>query len=43
MYFDIMRNETFRFSDVFRGYRKATPVCNGLTLYKNIVKNKKII
>ena len=21
---------TFRFSDVFRGYRKATPGCNGL-------------
>ena len=24
--------ETFRFSDVFRGYRKATPGCNGLKL-----------
>ena len=22
--------KTFRFSDVFRGYRKAIPVCNGL-------------
>ena len=22
---------TFRYSDVFRGYRKATPGCNGLT------------
>ena len=22
--------ETFRFYDVFRGYRKATPGCNGL-------------
>ena len=22
---------TFRFSDVFRGYRKATPGCNGLS------------
>ena len=22
--------KTFRFSDVFRGYRKATPGCNGL-------------
>ena len=24
--------KTFRFSDVFRGYRKATPGCNGLKL-----------
>ena len=23
-------HKTFRFSDVFRGYRKATPGCNGL-------------
>ena len=25
-------NKTFRFSDVFRGYRKATLGCNGLKL-----------
>ena len=25
-----IHQKTFRFSDVFRGYRKATPGCNGL-------------
>ena len=25
--------KTFRFSDIFRGYRKATPGCNGLNSY----------
>ena len=26
---------TFRFSDVFRGYRKATPGCDGLSKLKD--------
>ena len=26
--------KTFRFPDVFRGYRRATPGCNGLKLHK---------
>ena len=28
--------KTFRFSDVFRGYRKATPGCNGLNIFQGI-------
>ena len=30
--------KTLRFSDVFKGYRKATLGCNGLKIFKNIVK-----
>ena len=29
-YIPSKHQETFRFPDVFRGYRKATPGCNGL-------------
>ena len=29
---------TFMFSDVLRGYRKATPGCNGLTKSCEIIK-----
>ena len=32
LFYTLWRHQkTFRFSDVFRGYRKATPGCNGLT------------
>ena len=34
--------KTFRFSDVFRGYRKATPDCNGLS-FLNIIKINVIV
>ena len=34
-YNPLKHQKTFRFSDVFRGYRKTTPVCNGLKPSKN--------
>ena len=30
--YHLKTSETFRFSDIFRGYRKATPGCNGLNV-----------
>ena len=31
--------KNFRFSDVFRGYRKTTPGCNGLNADMNNIRN----